>query len=686
MTSRPPGSTSGYLFGAVYLLEPEYSWSEVERDVNYMAEMGFNLLTLWPVANSWLARDPSEFVFDDTIRFLDLCHSKGMKVLLQLVGQNPSQEFTPDCLLRPDMLLHPLPGSIWANLNHPEVEALALRYFDSCVAALKHHPAVFGWDLFNESNFRSTDPHTIRKYQSWLEQRYGTIENLNRKWLRRFRDFGQIDPSEHRAIYSVWSSLLPPVEIEAFHAENLTAICRSWCEHVKMRDPDHPVIIDGTSAQLLETDLSLRNCDEYEVARTCDIYGGTFYPKSWGRNLGDKPWELFLYYSIPRGAAVKAGKPYFIDELQTHTQSLLTPGSEMLPRELELCIWAAIAAGGNAVQLWRWRPFLRGYQSTGRGLTLLDGTPGPRGEAVGRLVRSLRRIEGELGAVKPAVPDVTVMLGYRSRLFYDAFLRGAPSHHPETVRGWHRAFTALGLEVETGSIEHLDDRDLATPIIVLPALVSLDDGQVAWLENYVRQGGLLIAEARLNALDSWDRARTEGSPGKLLANVFGVIEGDVGPASSFLWDGVPFKAPFLIQHLTANAGTSVLARNAEGHPMVVSNRYGSGQTIYFAAIQGFAWQSEASTTTLALLRSCVDSTRVAHHFVRKPEMTIVRWHEGQNRIVAYVMNFDSADSEVRFAQIPAMASRELISGAPIAGDKITLPPQSVRIVEWTMTS
>ena len=136
-----------------------------------------------------------------------------MKVLLQLVGQNPSPgEFLPTaycvricCSIR----FQAASGQI----NHPEVAAHdALPGF--LRGGLEAHPAVFGWDLFNESNFQSTDPHTIRKYQSWLEERYGTIDNLNRKWLRRFRDFAQIDPSEHRAIYSVWSSLLPPVEIE----------------------------------------------------------------------------------------------------------------------------------------------------------------------------------------------------------------------------------------------------------------------------------------------------------------------------------------------------------------------------------------------------------------------------------------------------------------------------------------
>lgn len=671
-----------YPFGAVYLLEPEYSWSEVERDVRNMAEMGFDLITLWPVANAWLAKDPAEFVFSDTLRFLDLCQAHGLRVQLQLIGQNPAQEFTPDCLLRPDMLLDPLPGSIWANLNHPEVEAMALRYFDACVGALKHHPAVYAWDVFNESNFRSQDEYTNRKYQHWLAQRYTSIEHLNRRWQRRFRSFDQINPGERRANYSQWSSLLPCVEYEAFQAASLTETCQRWAAYVKALDPDHPVILDGSSGQLLDADISGRNCDEFETARGCDIYGGTFYPKSWGRNLAQKPWELMLYYSVPRAAAVHAGKPYIINEIQTHTQSLLTPGSEMLPADLELYIWAAISSGGDAIQLWRWRPFLRGYQASGRGLTALDGTPGPRAEAVRRLVAHLRRLQPILGATQPVQPDVTVLLGYRSRLFYDSFLRWAPSHHPETVRGWQRAFTALGLAVETGSIEHLNALDRATPILVLPAAIALDDNQVSWLADYVKQGGFLIAEARLNAIDTWGQVRPEGSPGATLAEVFGVSEGDVGPASSFDWDGVPLPAPFLIQHLKTAPDAQVLAHNPEGHPMVVAHRYGKGQTLYFAGIQGFAWQNELSSEVLTLLRARLVGSTAERHFVNKPEQTIVRWFSGGGHDLAFVMNFGASEAEVRFAQPPAANARELLNGETGPGDRLSLPAQSVRILAW----
>ena len=678
--SHSDPTASQRLFGAVYLLEPEYSREEIARDVRNMAESGFNLITLWPVANSWLAEDPAAFVFDDTLRFLDLCHSHGMKVLLQLIGQNPAQEYAPDCLLRDELLIRSSPHNIFVNYNHPEVRQMVLRYFDACVGALKDHPAVFGWDLFNETNFRNEGKHATACYQAWLEKRYGTIGKLNSRWQRRLASFGQIDPEWRLMCYSAWSSLLPAVEYETFQAANLTEICREWCAHVRRLDPGHPVIIDGTAAQLLQPSLTERNTDEFEMAGVCDIYGGTFYPKSWGMALGNKPWELMLYYGIPRAAAERAGKPYFISELQTHTQSLLTPGSEISPQELRLFIWAALAAGGDAIQLWRWRPFLRGCQSSGRGLTSLDGAPGERAHEVAALVKSLRRHAPRLESSRPVPPDVRILLSYRSRLFFDAFRYWGPSAHPAEVCGWHRVFTALGVAVEAGSIEHLDEEYLKTPVIVLPALISLDEEQVRWLEAYVRNGGCLIADARLNAVDSWGNVRKEGPPGSVLSEVFGVVENDVGPASTFRWEDVELQASFMTQQVRVSPGAKVLAADPRAFPMVISHRYGLGQTLYFACMPGMEWKENPPAGLAELLRSHLPLA--AEHVVKKPESSIVRWHRGPEGELAYVMNFGAGEALVQFAPRGGCSARELMCGDDVPSEGLSVPPAGVRLVEW----
>ena len=668
------------LFGAVYLLGPEDERAGVERDVRNMSELGFNLLTLWPTANSWLAPDTGDFVFDDTLHFLDVCQSHGMKVILQLTGQNPTQEFAPDCLIEDAHLIRSSPHNIYIDYNHPEVRAMVLRYFDVCVGALKHHPAVFGWDVFNETNFRNEGMHSTARYREWLKERYAKIGNLNEKWGRRHSGFEQIDPVRRLMCYSAWSSLLPAVEYETFQAANLTEICREWCAHIRQLDPDHPVLIDGTSAQLLQPSLTERNTDEFEIAKDCDIYGGTFYPKSWGMAMGERPWQLMLYYGISRAAAQRAGKPFFINELQTHTQSLLTPGSEISPGELRLFVWAALAAGGEAIQLWRWSPFLKGCQSTGRGLTALDGTPGPRAVEAGAILARLRRHAPDLQGARPVSPDVRILLGYRSRLFYDALHYWAPSSHPDAVSGWHRLFTRLGLAVEAGSVEHLDDTWLGTPVIVLPAMISLSGEQVAWLEKYTCGGGCLVADARLNAIDEWGQVRREGSPGHPLSQVFGVAEVDVGPGASCEWDGVEWQASHFTQTLRVFPGARVLARDSAGRAMVVANAFGSGKGVYFASMAALDW-SKALPEGLPKLVG--DSLALpARHFVEKPESVIVRWHEGAGREIAYVLNFAKSEARIRFAPRLGGCARELVTDTPLPTDELVVPPQEIRLVAW----
>ena len=168
---------SDFLFGAVYIIEQDYTDEEICRDLVNMKNCGFNLITLWPVANAWLAKSSHEWVFTKTRYVLDMCQELGMKAILQLFGQNQAQEFMPDAAQTADMESADQYGpwinenSLWANLNHPVVRDYFDTYFREAITALKDHPAVYGWDVFNESHHRTDDEWTTRKYQQWLRKK-----------------------------------------------------------------------------------------------------------------------------------------------------------------------------------------------------------------------------------------------------------------------------------------------------------------------------------------------------------------------------------------------------------------------------------------------------------------------------------------------------------------------------------
>ena len=679
-----------FLFGAVYIIEQDYTQEEIRRDLSQMQEYGCNLITLWPVGNPWLAKDFHEWVFDQTRMVLDECEKLGMKAILQLFGQNQAQEFMPDSALTSEMMIHDERGEhfnencFWANLNHPVVREYIDVFFREAINAFKDHSAVYGYDVFNEAHFRSDDRYTIGKYQEWLKETYGTIEHLNRVWYRRYEGFSQIFPEKRRSAYSIWSSIMPDLEYERFRSVTLTEICRFLYDTARKYDTSHPIIIDGTSAQILSGDVTLRNNDEFATAKIPDIYGSTFYPKSWGRNYRNTPWTMSMYYSIPAGAARKADKPYLVNELQTHTQSVLTPGSEVTGQELYDWILMCMFTGAQGMQLWRWRPFLHGYQSTGRGLTRMDGTPNEKAEKVKELVSLIRAQEDLFGDFSIAKPMVKIAVSYSSRLYFDAFLKWNNSFWSEDVEGWYRLFWNHGVLPEFTDLEDLNEEDAG--VIVLPSILSISSDMADRLTRFVEQGGLLIADARLASVNEYGEVPCEGIPGRKLSSLFGLVETDVDSGHSFCLGGERIPCNFMEQKLEVREDAQVLGTMEDGSPAVVLHGFGKGKTLYFNSFLGVELKKnsirEVEDTVMPLVKECCPDMVT----VQKGERVHVSFIRAGEWSAALVINFDTVKQPVCIQGLPEGVSIEnVMTGAVTAAGpaaEFTVPENTAYIYRW----
>lgn len=685
---------SKFLFGAVYIIEQDYTDGEMRRDLANMRACGFDLITLWPVGNAWLAKSSHEWIFTKTRYVLDLCEEMGMKAILQLFGQNQAQEFMPDAAQTPEMESADQYGiwinenSLWANLNHPVVRDYFDTYFREAITALKDHPAVYAWDVFNESHHRTDDEWTTRKYQTWLRKKYGTIETLNRQWYRRYESFAQVRPEKRRASYSIWSSLLPAVDYEKFRAESLTETCRFLYETAKKYDNVHPIMIDGTSAMILVDDLTLRNCDEFETAYVPDIYGATFYPKSWGKNFKNTPWTLSMYYAIPAGAARKAHKPYFVNELQTHTQSVLTPGSEVSCEELASWTLMCIFSGTAGMQLWRWRPFLHGYQATGRGLTRMNGQPNKRAAAVQSLLEVVHKNSVLFDNFKPVQPAVRIAYSYEGRLFFDSLLKfgvAGKTFWAKNMEGWYKLFWNWGMPIEMTDLDRLNGDDFKTPVLVVPGAVCVKKACAEKLCEYVENGGILIADGRMGSLDEWGCVPPEGIPGNLLSRLFGVVEADVDSGGRMLAGGQALPTGFETQELELTDPTArVLATMEDGTPAVVQHTYGKGQTLYFNNFEGLVLLEKLWPE----LQTIVAQSMAGMPGVRaqKDEHVHLSYIESETQQAMLAVNFSEKAETVTLTGLPEGAAlTELFTGATLAAGPQTvlaLPAASHSVYVW----
>ena len=689
-------------FGAVYVIERDYSDDEIRRDLHNMKNDGYNLITLWPIANPWLTDKPDEFIYDRTRFVLDVCNELGIKAIMQLFGQNQAQEGVPDCLLPVDAETVSSEGNglspnvYWSNMNHPHIQKLFDDYFRSAITALKDHPAVFGWDVFNEAHFKSDDEWTIKCYRKWLKKKYGTIEALNYAWYRRYSSFDEISAENRNAGYSIWSSLLPSYDFEKFRSENLTDICQFLYDTAKKYDSIHPIIIDGTSSQIIQKymvyynpyDVSItqRNNDEFDTAHIPDVYGSTFYPKSWGRDYRNTPWILSEYFSIPAGAARKAHKPYAVNELQTHTQAAMTPGSEVSPSEIRHWIGMNLFTAPRMMQLWRWRPFLHGYQITGRGLTRFDGTPNERSVAVKDLLSVIYSHDEVFSSFQIRKPSVRIATSYGKRLAFDCMLKWVDSFWPDDVEGWYKLFWNIGANPEFTDIEHLDDEDFSADIIVIPATMSINKEEIQRLREYTEKGGILVADSRLGTSNEYIEAPKEGIPGHELSSLFGFIEEDVGAGGTYTFGGEVISLSKMHQKLRIvdEANTEVLAYTSEGSPAVIRHKCGNGAAIYFNSFAGTVFKDSMPMSVESYFR---DELKGKGQMVaEKGACTHLAYIVSESKSAMLAINFSSEPDSVVVRNFKATDVTEIISGRKCSSDgqafRTVLPPDSCSVFVW----
>lgn len=684
----------GLKFGAVYIIEKDYTDEEIRRDLRNMKNDGYDLITLWPIVNPWLSDNPYEFRYDRTKFVLEECEKNGLKVIMQLFGQNQAMEGFPDALSTPEeeILWHPDFGLsinvFWCNLNHPNVRKQFDKYFESALSELKDYPAVFAWDVFNEAHFRADDEWTHKEYQKWLQKKYGDINTLNKAWYRRFASFDQIRPENRGAGYSVWSSLLPPYEYEKFRSENLTDICRFLYDTAKKYDSVHPIMIDGTSSQIIQPDILMRNNDEFGTAYIPDIYGSTFYPKSWGRNYKSTPWVLSEYFAIPAGAARKAGKPYAVNELQTHTQAALTPGSEVSPEELRNWVWINIFNCPEYFQLWRWRPFLHGYQITGRGLTQFDGTPNKRSEIIKELLSTVKANPDVFGKTKIHAPSVRIAFSYAKRIAFDTMLKYQNSFWSDDIEGWYRLFWELGANPEFTDIETLDEEDFKSDIIIVPATMMLTEKEKKALSLYVEQGGILVADSRLGTVNELFEVPKEGIPGSEMSALFAIKETDVSSGEYFSMKGERIAASYMNQELSLTDPESVkiVAYMDNGLPAVTENSYGRGKAIYFNSFVGLSLKNESRISIRDYFESLLKEKGHTVLFDKKPT-THLSMIEGKNANAMLLINFSSDFDRVSLSGLEGVPSLENIMTGDIydinnGNAEIPLSGDACYVLKW----
>jgi len=561
------------MLGTVYLIEQGISPEQQVYDLENIANAGLGLVVLWPPISRWDAPDGVSIAFDSIDRVMDICHKLGLKAILELEGQNPTFQFMPDYQFKREYMSENDTGKHWVNYLHPEVDRIISDYIRAIALHFKDHPALFGYDLFNEVNFRSTDKYTLKAFQDWLKEKYKSIRKLNHIWGRFFTDFSQVRLDNMEYAYSRWSSMRPQLDFQDFRVDTIQRLVKQWGDVVRSVDSDHPVIADNSWSMTCFDNMLLGN-DDWKVSSVVDIFGLSVYPQSWDIHIASDPCAVSQIFN--GGACACPDKPVMVSELQTHNQTVLARNSSVFD-EIKLWTWQAFMYGIEALVYWKWKPFSRGFQVTGRGMTLQDGSPNERAAQAAEIARAINTNPEAFLGRKIYDSGVAMLYSPTCDSFTDLTLPDEKSgFYRDSFAGWYRYLFNRGITPSVIKAADLDKGHTGhLRVLVIPALAMLSREDASRIRAFVTSGGKVIADGRFAVMDENGFAY-DHAPGEL-TGLFGYQELDF--LSPYADKNACTADRFcVIKLLSARSEKST----ALGHPLCAS----TDSTLYLPAFFG----------------------------------------------------------------------------------------------------
>ena len=628
---------NNFAYGSVFKVTRRDTPADIERHFSLMKQCGMDTVVVWPAA-FWWEDKTEDYPFHTGKVILEIAERLGLKIIMELAGQLSVFEYIPDFMMKKEY--HPVDSgghrewgqSSFGFLNyfHPEVDALIRKHFAEAAAAYRDCPTLLGYDVFNETMFRSFDSYTIAEFRLWLREKYGTIEALNEVWERTYSDFEQIEYEQWK-----WMSIMPEADWNAFKKASIGRFLRGWCDAVRKVDPHHMLIADNIHSTVSPKCTYDRPQDDFDLKRTVGEIGMSFYPKQMGGTM-----ENALRHEVFDGFyAASKREGFFVSEMQTHIQALHNQATCVRPAELTRWCLEAYAAGAKGLIWWMWRPFDKGLQTLGRGLVdYRDRTTERYDQAkkIGELYRRhgvLTPLRGRVGVLYDPLCDDF------GRIFAKSYNLDA-SLYTSSLFGAYKALFELNCPVDIITLEELSHYRA----VILSNHRVLDKTRAAALRQYVAEGGTLIIDGRFGLVDDTSLVNAD-LPGGECNDLCGM---DLLDAD---YEGLDFNYGDLRvrgywgRELVRMTGGEAVGAFDDGYPAASRVQYGRGTvlTINTYLWYGYTKTHDPSIKQLAarlldeLSLSDLEVTGNAH----------VRVSENSEQYLFFIFNYTAEPQEVR---------------------------------------
>lgn len=571
-------------FGADYYPEhwPEERW---ETDARLMREMGIDVVRVAEFA--WQKLEPSEGAFDFSWldRSLEILAAQGIRAVIGTPTAAPPAwiiERNPEILPVDSRGVRRSFGGRHHDCQSSEVYRAHARRI---VLAMARHfastPNVVGWQIDNELGNSHEDfchcDSCRAAFQKWLQKKYGSIAELNRRWGTAFwsqgyDEFSQIPTPAVTPVITHSPSLL--LDWKRFHSELIVDFAEAQERIIRANAPGQFI----THNFMGFFDL----INYFDLAEGLDFVSHDQYPMGFFDVPQPMKDRATLAAHLDLMAGLK-GKSFWIMEQQAGPTGWTIMGRT--PKRGQLALWAAqsIAHGADAVVFFRWRSCTVGTEQYWHGILPHDGVPGRRYGELKELTTKLAPVMDEFrGALAEA--DAAILFSYDQNWALEI-----QPHHPDLdyekhLMGYYRAFHDANVPVAFVS----GKEELSKYKLLIAPLQFLDFPELREkLIEYARSGGRLVLSMRSGVKNADDVCLTEAP----LPGPYGELLGieildydclrDVDQGLSF--EGGSYKGRLWWDVVTLK-GAKALASGAggdhDGEPVITETKVGKGAAYY----------------------------------------------------------------------------------------------------------
>ncbi|TVY11033.1 beta-galactosidase [Paenibacillus cremeus] len=661
-------------YGAVYFRKSNPPREDWERDYAVAREDGMNLFRHWFMWGA-IEMAPGEFDWSDYDRQMDLAAQQGMKTIIaEMITSVPEwavHDYPEAVYMRADgsrlnsrMGVSSATGGFGDGssgvlcLDCPDAQRLAGRFLTELVLRYKDHPAMAGYDVWNECNYSPHVcycDHTKRKFREWLQEKYGSLRELGVAW--------------NRYSYSSWEQVQPPAQLEPYPE------CLDWLEFkkdnfyrqmqwridlIRSLDSSGNLITAHGIAGSMNVMASM-GADDWLAASKVEVYGFTWVAS----RKGSEPWKQWHAVDLTRAAS--GGKPFWHAEAQggplwLQPQVLGRPredGRVTEPEDLRLWQLTSFAGGARGLLFPRWRPLLDGPLFGAFGAYGMDGSRTDRSRMASALARWANAPEQqELLEAAPVQGDIGILVTPEAQSFdYLLNREGRGEAYSHSMWGAYQGFFDNHIQADWVHIDQINRyRVLYWPYPIM-TLRSHAEAIAKWVER----GGVLISEGCPAYFG--DRGRVGAQQPNLgLDAVFGAQESsvefmpDILGDVRFCYNGLTVRGGVYVQAYAAGAnGGQAQGEYADGRSgaAVMEHTYGKGRTLLVGTFPSEAYYRTHDAGNRAYFaevarwagiqpQACVsaagDSSRLAVRLSEHPGGSLFLWvlNHGREEAVAEV--------------------------------------------------